>query len=69
MNESRQRASLLPSAATQAHMRTCACCRELAWRLAKAVAAVALSVERVGPPEGLGARLRVGGSGSRADGG
>ena len=40
-----------------AHIRTCPSCSELARRLARAAAAVPLSVEQVEPPTGLRARI------------
>jgi hypothetical protein len=40
-----------------AHIRSCPSCSELARRLARAAAAVPLSVEQVEPPAGLRARI------------
>jgi hypothetical protein len=58
-------------AAAVAHVRSCPSCSELARRLAKAAAAVPLSVDPVEPPPGLRSRIlkaagrRTGGSGGR----
>jgi hypothetical protein len=44
-------------ATARAHIESCPSCRELARRLARAVAAVPLSVDEVEPPERLRARI------------
>jgi predicted anti-sigma-YlaC factor YlaD len=55
MNQ-RQPASLLPSAAAQAHIMSCASCRELARRLAK-VAILKLPPERTSATDSDGSGL------------